>query len=129
MTPEEKNDPEIVQVIDVQDLYRRITGYRQRDPGPDMTMRTFTLFATSLLTGLSLAVIAIILLAGCATASQYAVYQHPTTGDRVECAKPKAKGGIPGMYGLIDAPNLDRYSECKSSLEARGYQRMGTVER
>jgi hypothetical protein len=70
-----------------------------------------------------------LLLAGCATASEFAVYQHPTTGDRVECEKPAAKGGIPAMYGLIDAPNLDRYSECKSSLEARGYQRMGTVER
>jgi hypothetical protein len=66
--------------------------------------------------------VAALVLAGCATATK-TVYQHPVTREKAECVKPAPKGGIPGMYGLIDAPALDRYSECKSGLEAKGYVR------
>jgi hypothetical protein len=62
-----------------------------------------------------------LLLTGCATPSSFAIYQHPTTGDQVECEKVGAwRAGF---------PQLNRYNECKDRIEARGYVRTGTEER
>ena len=65
--------------------------------------------------------------ASCSTTSQYAIYQHPTTGDQLRCEKAPPKGGLTGVYGLIDLPLADRYNDCKSDLERQGYRHIDTI--
>ena len=69
--------------------------------------------------------IAALLLAGCSNVlTQYAVYQNPATGDVLECEQLHSGGvvdNVPDVFGL------DAYAKCKSSLEERGYKRLGTV--
>jgi hypothetical protein len=69
-----------------------------------------------------------VLSTGCMTASHYAIYKHPATGDVLECEKAAAKGGA-DIYGLGDAPTIAKYNTCKDNVEGRGYQRVGTVDR
>jgi hypothetical protein len=71
----------------------------------------------------------VLCLAGCSTTSIYAAYKHPSTGEVLECEKAPPGGGVTGVYGLGDAPIVDKYNKCKSSLERHGYERMGTLER
>jgi hypothetical protein len=61
------------------------------------------------------------LLVGCTTTT-YAVFRHPATGDVLECEQ--AAGAYGGNTGIL-AP----YAECKTSLERRGYVRVGTIQR
>jgi hypothetical protein len=70
----------------------------------------------------------LLLLTGCMSVSHYAVYQHPTTGDVLECEKAPASGGL-DVYALIDLPNIGMYNACKTMLEERGYVRTGTEDR
>ena len=71
-------------------------------------------------------VLAAVLLTGCVTASQYAIYEHPVTKGRLACEKLAAKGGI-GVYGLGDLPYITDYNTCKENLEDQGYVRIETT--
>jgi hypothetical protein len=68
-----------------------------------------------------LLLLSLLLLAGCVTTSQYALYQHPVTGDRMECEKAPAGGGA-GIYGLGDAPK--NHVICGAFAEVFGESRV-----
>jgi len=65
-------------------------------------------------------------LTSCAATTDYAVYKHPVTGDVMECELLHS-----GWLGsnVPTGRSAGPYADCKTQLEERGYQQVGTVER
>jgi hypothetical protein len=68
---------------------------------------------------------ALLLLAGCgAVTTTYAVYKHPVNGDVMECEVLHSGGLVNNVPSLFSG---GPYANCKTTLEERGYLRIGTT--
>lgn len=59
------------------------------------------------------------LLSGCTFARDQIVFRHPETHDEQVCLRPPAIA-----IGPADIPERNRYSDCKTKWEERGYIRI-----
>jgi hypothetical protein len=61
----------------------------------------------------------LVLVSGCTFARDQIVFRHPETHDEQVCLRPPAMA-----IGPADIPERNRYSDCKSKWEERGYVRI-----
>ena len=64
------------------------------------------------------AVLVLVSLSGCTFARDQIVYRNPVTHDEQVCLRPPAIA-----IGTADIPERNRYADCKTKWEARGYVR------
>ncbi len=68
--------------------------------------------------GLALSALVLALLSGCTFARDQIVFRHPVTHDEQVCLRPPAIA-----IGPADIPERNRYADCKTRWEDRGYVR------
>jgi hypothetical protein len=69
------------------------------------------------------ATIAILLLGGCTFKRTPVMYWHPGVGVHAHCFRPPAFA-----LGPADVAEWNRFADCKTALEARGFVREGPAE-
>jgi hypothetical protein len=69
--------------------------------------------------GLALSALALAPLSGCTFARDQIVFRHPVTHDEQVCLRPPAIA-----IGPADISERNRYSDCKTTWEDRGYVRI-----
>ena len=69
------------------------------------------------------AAIAVLLLGGCIAPVTQIPYRHPVTGRVITCPKPPPFLLSDGS-AVTAVVQGNRYAECKTALEARGFQRV-----